>query len=144
LAAGAILHALALSSPINQLAESGNGSWGRWELCSPVASNTDGGGVGTDFIPEGARVQLNPDLNLETLGLAPSAKIVAKALQTYGAYIVDNASDLTLYFQNLGSSPNKWDPYLAGLADLKKIPLSQLRVLKCDKKILQLSSKIKE
>ncbi|MBF0365699.1 MAG: hypothetical protein HQK50_09015 [Oligoflexia bacterium] len=138
IAAGVIRHTLAVSTPINQLQEVGNGGWGRWELCSPVASNTDAGRVGTQYIPEGAQIQLNPALNLDTLGLSPAAKVVAVALQRYGAFVVDNGPELITYFQNLGSSPNAWDPYLAQLGDLRKIPLSQFRVLKCNKKILQL------
>lgn len=137
IAAGVINHALAMSSPTNRLNSFGPNGWGRWEVCSPVASNTDGHGIGQEYIPEGARVQLNPNLDLNTLGLSAEAKIVAKALQVYGAYIVDNAPETILYMQNLGPDGGAWNTY-PGLMDIQRLLVKHLRVLKCDLTILDL------
>ena len=46
----------------------------------PPATESDGTTSGIDAIPEGALVQLNPALDLNSLGLTPMEKIIAKAL----------------------------------------------------------------
>ena len=129
LEAGKINHALAVSTPVNRRKISENAEWG-CELCSP-ASRTDGWGIGPQFIPEGARIQLNPNLDLDSLNLSEDAKIVARALQKYGAYVVDNARGFPIYFQNLGPDGGKWNEH-PGLFDIVKIPLDEFRILKTD------------
>lgn len=39
--------------------------------------------------PEGTRIRIKPSVNLSTFGLSPAAKVVARALQEYGAIIGD-------------------------------------------------------
>jgi hypothetical protein len=71
----------------------------RGELRYP-ARKTDGQSVLADCIPAGTRVQLDPALNVEALGLSPGATTVARALQQYGAYAVDRGgASMALYFQ---------------------------------------------
>jgi hypothetical protein len=48
-------------------------------------------------LPLGARLQLDPDFNIETSGLSPTGKIIARALQTYGAYVGDQAGANVLF-----------------------------------------------
>jgi hypothetical protein len=60
---------------------------------------TDGGVPGG--IPAGAILQLDPALDLDTLNLTPGARVVAKALQEYGAALVDFAGGFTLYGEGL-------------------------------------------
>jgi Ca-dependent carbohydrate-binding module xylan-binding len=50
---------------------------------------TDGTSTRTDCIPEGARIRLDPAVDLDSLTLAPAVLAVARALQLYGAYVVD-------------------------------------------------------
>jgi len=126
--AGRINHALGVSTPINRKTSYPGGEK---ELCIP-ASRTDGWGIGTQYIPEGARLQLNPALNLDKLGLSKEAKVIARALQKYGAIVADNATDFKLYFQNLGPDRGKWKNLLPGLEDISKIPILEFRVLKCE------------
>ena len=69
-----------------------------------VAPATDGTGIavappGAAPLPEGTRVQLDPKLSLDSLGLTPWQKTVARALQVYGMYLVDTGS-LGLYAVN--------------------------------------------
>lgn len=75
---GLIPHALALQSD---------------SVCAgvfrPPAVKTDGTYHGRDCIPEGARLRLDPDVDIDALDLTPAGRVVARALQTYGAYIVD-------------------------------------------------------
>ena len=139
LEAGVILHALSIATPINRLSLAGPADWGRWEVCNPVASNTDGSLVGPQYIPEGARLQLNPNLNLDALGFSREAKIIAKALQVYGAYNADNADGFPIYLQNLGPKGGKWNQYPNLVSDLEKIPVAEFRVLACNTAVLDLT-----
>jgi hypothetical protein len=54
------------------------------------ALKTDGQSTRPDCIPQGARVRLDPGVKLDALTLAPAVRMVAQALQTYGAYVVDS------------------------------------------------------
>jgi len=64
--------------------------------------------------------------NLDSLGLDPWQKIVARALQTYGMFLADNGSSWYLS----GESNAKWDD--DDLEQLKTIPGSAFEVVKID------------
>jgi hypothetical protein len=127
IAAGVIKHAILCATPVNR-------KWtvdGQKEQACIPASKTDGWGVGTEFIPEGARLQLDPNLDLNTLGLSPETKVVARAMQTYGMIVSDNSSAFKTYFQNLGPDWGAWAN--SPIPDeLWKIPMTSFRVLKCN------------
>lgn len=53
------------------------------------AIKTDGTSLRTDCIPEGARLRLDPTIDLDALDLAPAVRTVARAMQVYGGYVVD-------------------------------------------------------
>jgi hypothetical protein len=126
--AGVIRHALAFGCPVNRRSVSPDTLE---ELCSPPAQRTDGEGIGAQYIPEGARLQLDPELDLQTLKLSPGTRVIARALQIYGMYNVDNASTCSLYFQNVGADGGKWNQ-IGNFMDVQNIPLSRFRVLKCE------------
>jgi hypothetical protein len=124
---GQINHALTFSS---------NGT------CTSVfrypAVKTDGLSTGSNCIPEGARIQLNPSIDVDALpGITPGEKIVAHALQTYGAYCRDTAGSgggggIEIAFEDPIGKYNPypslgfpWDYY-----NMPHIPWSQMRVLK--------------
>lgn len=89
-------------------------------------------------IPEGYRIQLDPSLNIDAIpGITAGEKVIAKTLQTYGAYVVDQGGARMAFAFELvddatSSSPGSvwtsagfgWDYY-----DMNKIPWSSLRVL---------------
>jgi hypothetical protein len=77
LRAGQINHALALSLPAP-----------RADSFAWPAQRTDGTGP-SDAIPEGARLRLDPDLNLESLDLPRTTLIMARAAQRYGIIVRD-------------------------------------------------------
>ena len=97
MAAGHIDHALALSIP---QAKQGQVVW--------PAQRGDGIASGPDAIPEGTRFRIDPDLDLDTLHLAPAARIIARAIQDYGMIVRDQAGAVTLFGEDplsIGSDP---------------------------------------
>jgi len=100
----------------------------------PPATETDGGITRLGAIPEGARLQLDPDLDLDTLSLQPYERIIAQALQEYGMYLADwGGPGITLYAVHPSSF--RGDAY-AGLlpngpyVSLDNIPVDRFRVLR--------------
>jgi hypothetical protein len=127
--AGEIKHAILFASPVNRKT---GPSGGKYQLCSPLASRTDGFGIGNEYIPEGAQMQLDPKLNLDTLNLSPATKIIARAMQKYGMYNgLSTSNYFVIYFQNLGSDGGAWKKYNF-FSDLNKIPIDKFRILKCN------------
>lgn len=92
------------------------------------ATKSDGTGGG---LPEGARLQLDPGFDVNTLA-DPVARIVARALQIYGAYVIDYAGNPgKIYAEYQGTA--KWGS--AGIpawtsSTVSKIPANRLRVLR--------------
>ena len=89
IAQGSIPHALAMQTD---------------NVCADVfrapALKTDGRSTRPDCLPEGARLQLDPDLDLDSLGLSEAERLMAEALQRYGAFIMDvSGSPLSIAFE---------------------------------------------
>lgn len=100
----------------------------------PPATESDGEVVRPDALPEGARLQLDPELDLATLGLRPFERAIARAMQEYGLIVVDSGGGVA--FQAVHPFSVQGNPY-AGLwpadedpVDLTAIPLDRLRVLR--------------
>ncbi len=127
IAAGQIPHALVLQSDT---------------ACAKVfrapATKTDGLSTRTDCVPEGARLQLDPAINVAAIpNITPGERAVARALQVYGAYLIDRAdTPLSVSFELApdasSSSPGTvyqkagfaWDYF-----GMPHIPWKKLRVL---------------
>lgn len=97
------------------------------------ATESDGTSDGVENIPEGALVQLNPDLNLNSLGLNNYEYTIALALQKYGMYCADDGGGISLYAINpicVSINPYKdiWGDKT--YVDMSKIPVNEFRVLK--------------
>lgn len=101
-----------------------------------VGDGANGAGVTTP-IPEGARVQLDPSINVDSIvGITTWERIIAKTLQQYGAYVGDNGgARMAFVFEYLGEGAGPNAPYLAVYGgvydyfDMVNIPWSSLRVL---------------
>jgi hypothetical protein len=94
--AGVITHALACAAP-------------KHVIGPPVSpARTSDGSGGSGAMPMGSRLQLDPSLNVASLGLEPGEEMIARALQTYGAYVVDSSSAMACYAQGGGSYPSSW------------------------------------
>jgi len=83
LAEGEIPHALVFST--DKPCGPANSGPFRWP-----ATTTDGFIVDAPCIPQGARVRLDPSIDLDAVpGLTPVELMIGKALQKYGAYCID-------------------------------------------------------
>ncbi|MFO0572065.1 MAG: hypothetical protein U0263_40960 [Polyangiaceae bacterium] len=121
--AGKIEHALILAYPHI-----------RAGLYTPPASTAQAT-VGTDAIksrgiPCGGRVQLDPSLNLDAMGLSASGKIVARALQEYGACHRRLLRRDQRLRRRVSAAQAKWDAGLLDTYEVKdQIPLTAFRVI---------------
>ena len=71
-------------------------------------------------IPMGGRIQLDPNINPDTLKLNRACKIIARALQEYGAFNGDYAGATVLYADNSPSALKQWKGILNN-EDLLKV-----------------------
>jgi hypothetical protein len=123
IAAGTIPHALFFSTNMVKPGEV------RYPATKTDGSNMDG--VGSP-IPEGARVQLDPSIDVDAIpGISKGAAAIAKALQTYGAYVGDNGGARMAFIAEYAPDTNAYQQ--AGLSGdyvpLDGIPWDKLRVL---------------
>ncbi|HEU0295002.1 MAG TPA: hypothetical protein VFR47_19830 [Anaerolineales bacterium] len=105
--------------------------------CVFPASKTDGDSKLPFAIPEGARLQLDPfltDTDFDQMGLDPTEKIIARALQEYGMILVDTSGSFKIYVEDLINNPfatEDWsDPGLNLTKEsIYNIPYTAFRVL---------------
>ncbi len=120
--AGRIDHALVLAYP---------GIRSRYY--TPPASTAQGtfGTLSQDWgIPCGGRVQLDPSLDIDSLGLTPSGVVIARALQEYGAFIGDYSGSINLYADGSADARTVWDGGLLENYEVTdEVDLLSLRVL---------------
>jgi hypothetical protein len=103
------------------------------------AVKTDGNSSRADCTPQGARLQLEPTLDLTAIaGISPGERIVGKALQEFGVYVIDKGgAPMAISFELARDAVSANQPgavYVAnGLSwdyfDMPKIPWARLRVL---------------
>lgn len=120
--AGRIEHALVLGYP---------GIRQRW-FTSPASTGHPANGIVSPDrgIPCGGRVQLDPSLDLGSLGLSPAARVIARALQEYGAYVGDFSGSINVYADGSPDARASWSSGdLLSTDDLSGIPLERMRVV---------------
>ena len=122
---GRIDHALALAVPYT-----------RAGVFSLPAQRTDGESPCPQAVPEGARLRLDPNLDIDALGLPPAVAALARAAQRYGIIVRDQADTLAFYAQSavsLGTNP--YPELFGGQAPyelLRSFPWSHLQLLRMD------------
>lgn len=119
LAAGRIEHAITFGM---NATKAGGPVW--------PAAGSDGWSTAAGAIPEGARLQLDPSLDLNSLGLNSWQKTIARAMQVYGLYLVDTGGTFAISAQNSLSTKVA---YPWGDVDYAYMPtslVSKLRVLR--------------
>jgi hypothetical protein len=119
--AGTIEHALVLAYPHI-----------RSSVYTPPASSAQG--TTTDALPTrgilcGGRIQLDPALDVTTLGLSPAGVTIARALQRYGAYIGDFSGAVSIYAEASSAAMTYFGGGVLNNNTASKIPLNRFRVL---------------
>jgi hypothetical protein len=112
---GEIRHALAVALP-------------KWLIGRPrVPATTSDGAGGAGGIPMGARLQLDPAVNVASLGLDPGEEIVARAMQRHGMYVVESTGSVfALYAESRLSLGH--DPYPASWSN--GLPKGLIRLMR--------------
>ena len=132
--AGLIMYDEVICGEINHKIAAGCRFVGYKEFVYPPATWTDGNFPGG--LPEGAIIQLDPELDLSQFDLLPGELAIAKALQEYGAVLVDFTRGNCLYGEGLWPHPDKsWDGVVRGWnqpGSIRSIPLDHYRVLKVE------------
>lgn len=101
------------------------------------AQRTDGTDPGPDAIPEGARLRLDPKLDVSRLGLPRATEIIARAAQRYGMVVRDKTDHAIAFFASSPAAPRA-DPYpllFDGLSPrllLEGFPWARLQVVNMD------------
>lgn len=123
IAQGHIDHALALATPYT-----------RSGFIACPATHTDGKYNDVAALPQGARVQMDPSFNVDNTSWPRWKKVVARALQEYGAYVDDTGGSLSLSSEsNVNRGYDAWT--LAGVTGSKSLqdfPWEKFRVLKLE------------
>lgn len=78
-------------------------------------------------IPCGGHIQLDPSVDVNSLPLSEPARVVARALQEYGAFVGDYSGSISLYADNSPQARAEWDQM--PLSDVRKLDLGSFRVL---------------
>ena len=93
------------------------------------ATKSDGLRAGEATLPEGARLQLDPSLSavrLRSWGCRGACLVIARALQRYGMYVVDNSGRPKIMFEYEDTA--RWRGAISART-VSSIKLSALRVL---------------
>ena len=93
------------------------------------ATKSDGLRAGEATLPEGARLQLDPSLSaarIRSWGCRGACLVVARALQRYGMYVVDNSGRPKIMFEYEGTA--RWRGAISAQT-VSPIKVSALRVL---------------
>jgi hypothetical protein len=93
------------------------------------ATKSDGLGNAAASIPEGARLQLDPSLTaqqLRALGCRGPCLVIARAMQTYGMYVIDNSGRAKIMAEYEGTA--HWNGVISA-GTVSSIPVSALRLI---------------
>ena len=123
IAQGHIDHALAVATPYT-----------RSGYIACPGTHTDGKYSDPDAIPQGARIQMDPSFNVDAMSWPRWKKVVAKALQKYGAYIDDTGGSLSISSEsNVNRGYDAWTfAGVTGSKSLADFPWEKFRVLKLE------------
>jgi hypothetical protein len=120
-AQGHIDHALVFTTPFT-----------RSGVIACPATATDGKYDDPTAIPEGAQIQLDPSVDVDAKSWPTWMKVIAHALQDYGAYLVDTGGSLSIRAESdLIRGYDAWSKAgITGTPYLADLPWSKFRVLK--------------
>jgi hypothetical protein len=99
------------------------------------AQRSDGRSEAPDSIPEGARLVLDPDLEIGSLGLPPFVEMLAEAAQKYGMIVHDGSAATVIYAEDPApyvreGQPNFYRPLVGSnsLQTLRAFPWQDLEL----------------
>lgn len=118
-AAGLIPHAIRFTLPNDRLRHR--------TYVRPATHATGSASAGEDGIPYGLRLRLRADYPLDSLP-SEGARVVARALQTYGMILADGGN-IALTAQSDRLSTAKWEDLLTGSRDLEDVQVSDFEVV---------------
>jgi hypothetical protein len=129
---GRIDHALSIGLP-NLTPQTSIIASGQWAF---PAQRADGKSTLSAAIPEGARLRLDPSLDLNSLRLSPFVRMLAEAAQRYGMIVQDGSAATVIY----GEDPSPYErageqnfyKTLAGSPDINTLasfPWNRLEVM---------------
>ena len=81
-------------------------------------------------LPEGARLQLDPamtDAELRSAGCSQAAVVIAKAMQQYGMYVIDNSGSDKVMLEYSGTASPSWSSLGVGRSTPNCIPMNRIR-----------------
>lgn len=90
------------------------------------ANRSDGNTSDPTAIPEGARLRLDPAVDVDKLQLSPIGKAVARAAQKYGFIVVDTSGAVALYAESgqkerAATGKDPWPQVLGGQPNYKTL-----------------------
>lgn len=113
-----------------------------WDDFSYPANRSDGYTEEKNLIPEGSRLRLDPNVDVDSLGLTPIGAAVARAAQKYGFLITDKAGSIAVVTEGgikaSLTAPNNEDPWHEILGDtpsyrqLEGFPWDRVEVIEKD------------
>jgi hypothetical protein len=118
---GKIEHALVIAYPHMR------SHW--YEPPASTAQVTTNLALPTRGVPCGGRIQLDPAVDVNALSLSASGKIIARALQEYGAFVGDFSGAISLYADASPEALAAWNGGLLKNGELGSLDLKKLRVL---------------
>jgi hypothetical protein len=90
------------------------------------AQRTDGGCSSVGHVPAGARFRLPANVDVGALSCSPLCRAIARAAQTYGLVVRDQAGAVSMYGENTGAD---WSSTIPGGKSLAGFPWGQLQGL---------------
>jgi hypothetical protein len=119
---GHIDHALVFATPYT-----------RAGLIACPATHTDGKFNDSAALPEGARIQLDPTFDVGAQPWPQWQKILARALQKYGAFLADTGGSLSVKAEaKLDRGYDAWSKVGVTSSSLSFLPWAKFRVLKVE------------
>ena len=106
-----------------------------WDRVSWPAQRSDGNNDDEHALPEGIRLRLPADVDVDGLGLTPLATMIAKAAQEYGFIVTDQAGAVNVgaqIGQPVADDPGFWEREMDGVPSyrvLEGFPWDRLEVL---------------
>jgi hypothetical protein len=94
-----------------------------------TAQGTTNLAIPTRGIPCGGRIQLDPALDVNGLALSASGKVIARALQEYGAFVGDFSGVISLYADASADAQTIWNGGLLKNGEVGALDMTKMRVL---------------